>query len=164
MVHSGCAITLQVLGHRSASGGLPPNLYPAAGTGSAAAVPEGQGDGQTSKVNPGTFQQSRLSAKGLEMFSFLRQTLQGHRRSPGGCLFFPAVPREAAHEHINNGLLQRSWNPISEKYALGVICSALLGGDPPSISTGTFLLSSRDLHLFTLKPNAPSVKISSPAE
>ena len=157
-------MTLQVLGHRSASGGLPPNSYPAAGTGSAAAVPEGQGDGQTSKVNLGAFQQSKLSAKGQETSSFLRwQTLQGHRTSPEGCLFFPAAPCEAAHKHINKGLLQRSWNPISEKQALGVTCRALLGGDPV-LSTGTLLSSSRDLHLLILTPNAPSFKICSPAE
>lgn len=93
MVHFGCAVTLRVLGHRPASGDLPPNSHPAAGPGSA---PEGHRDGQTSKVNPGTFQQSRLSSKGHEIF-FLSQLANFARaQESSSSFFFPAAPREAA--------------------------------------------------------------------
>lgn len=84
----------------------PPNSHPAAGTSKAPAVPEGQGDGQTSQVSPGAFNSRDFCKRTGDVFLSQRATLQG-RRSPESCLF---LQQHHVKQHIstNKRLLWRS--------------------------------------------------------
>lgn len=101
---------LQVLGHRSATGGLPqiPALQLA----------------RQSHCLPTV----KASCKRVGEIC-LPQVLHGLRRSPGGCLFFPEVPCEAAHQDQQ----LREVSPCSDK--------ARPWGDPGP-RAGTLLLST----------------------
>lgn len=84
----------------------PPNSHPAAGTSKAPAVPEGQGDGQTSQVSPGAFQQSRLLQKDRRCFPFSESNFAGAQESRE-LLVPPAAPREAAHQHEQEASVEK---------------------------------------------------------
>lgn len=100
--HGACGVCSQAAGAQAQITYLSsaPKFIPDSWDWQCCCCPKRTRDRQTCQVNLGAFQQSRHSAKGLNMLSLLRQqTFQGCSRHPEGSLIFPAAPHAAARKH-----------------------------------------------------------------